>query len=85
MIEPLARQPRAGQHRVGHVRERERVAVHEQQLLLQPDGERLPGAEAVHGGTAGLARLLGAAHGVSPRAARAAMRPNTSAAASPLA
>ncbi len=84
---PLGKLDR-GQDPVRDVREPERVGVDEQELLLDPDAERLAGAE----GVARPAQLGGRrvdlgplAHGVSPSAARAAMRPNTSAAASPLA
>ena len=61
-----------GTHPVGHVVELERLGVHQQQLLLHADRELPAAAEAV-------------VHGPSPSAARAAMRPNTSAPASPLA
>jgi hypothetical protein len=57
---------------VGRVLEPEPLAVDEEQLLLEPDGEGLAAAEAV-------------VHAAAPSAARAARRPNTSAAASPLA
>ena len=77
MIEALARQRAALEHLIGAVRELERLAVDEEELLLQADGEGLALTEAVVRD-----RL---AHGVSPRAARAAIRPNTSAAARPLA
>ena len=56
---------------VGHMGELQRVGVDQQQLLLDADRE-LAAAEAV-------------VHGASPSAARAAIRPNTSAPASPLA
>ena len=68
----LGGQVDAGEHLVGHVVELERLAVDQQQLLLHADHEGLAAPEAV-------------LHGLSPSAARAAMRPKTSAAASPLA
>ena len=77
MIEALARQRAALEDLIGGVRKLESLAVHDEELLLQADGEGLALTEAV--GRSGLA------HGASPSAARAAMRPNTSAAASPLA
>ncbi len=74
MVGPLARQLDPRNDLVGHVREGEAVGLHQQQLLLQAHlkGRALPEA-------------MLRAHGLSPSAARAAMRPNTSAAASPLA
>ena len=83
VVDPLPREPGAREHLVGDVGQRERVRVDQQELLLQPDRERFAGTEAVR-----RRRPAGAgesAHGLSPSAARAAMRPNTSAAASPLA
>ena len=74
MVGPLARQLDSRHDPVGHVRQAEAIGLHQQQLLLQAHLE----------GRA-LAEPMLAAHGLSPSAARAAMRPNTSAAASPLA
>ena len=79
VVDPLPRELDGAEHALGDVGERERVAVHEQHLLLEPDRERLALAEAV------LGRRPLVAHGRSPSAARAATRPKTSAAASPLA
>ena len=76
VIDALPRKLDLLQHLVGDVLERERVAIDEQELLLEADRERLALAEAVLGGRLG--------HGASPKAARAAILPNTSAAASPL-
>ena len=77
VIEALARQRAALEDLIGGVRQLERLAVDDEELLLQADGEGLALTEAVGRG--------GLAHGASPSAARAAIRPNTSAAASPLA
>jgi hypothetical protein len=90
VIHSLTRQLDAVEHLIGHVGEGERVAVDEEELLLEPDRERLGATEPVRGDWArgvGRRRARGvrAAHGVSPSAARAAIRPKTSAAASPLA
>jgi hypothetical protein len=68
----LVGQAELGHHAVGYVRELERVRVDQQQLLLQADREGRTVAEGV-------------IHGLSPSAARAAMRPNTRAPAKPLA
>jgi hypothetical protein len=68
----LVREVELGNQAVGHVRELQRLGVDQQQLLLQSDREAAAAPEAV-------------VHGLSPRAARAAMRPNTRAPARPLA
>jgi hypothetical protein len=73
---------------VGDVRKLQRGRVDEQQLLLDSHAERLTGPEGV--ATPPHLRRRGMdlgvfAHGVSPSAARAAIRPKTSAAARPLA
>ena len=60
------------EHALGAVVELERLGIDQQQLLLEPDRELARGAERV-------------VHGLSPSAARAAIRPNTSAPARPLA
>jgi hypothetical protein len=65
-----ARQDPVG--RVGQAK----ALVDQQQFLFEPDAERRTVAER---------GVLGGAHGACPSAARAAIRPNTSAAASPLA
>ena len=76
--------------------ERIRVRIDEQKLLLEPDREGLTGAESVPGapdlGRRGVERVRGrvrwrawSGQGSTPSAARAAIRPNTSAAAKPLA
>ena len=78
MIGPAGRQVDRGQDAVGHVGQLKAVGVDQQQLLLQPHAERLPLPERV---SAGPLRC----QGVTPSAARAAIRPSTSAAASPLA
>jgi hypothetical protein len=83
VIHALAREVDLFQNRVRHVGEREGVAIHEQQLLLEAHREGLALAEPVRRRRA--AGALPLAHGVSPSAARAAIRPNTSAAARPLA
>ncbi len=86
VVGPLGREAHAGQDPVGHVREPEGLGVDEQELLLEPDREGLAGAEAVLvAGEPASERGPPPAHGLSPSAARAAIRPNTSAPASPLA
>ena len=82
VVDPLTRQPGARQDPVGHVRELQRVRVDEQQLLLERRPRR---ARPRRSGAAAEAPVRRLAHGGSPSAARAAIRPNTSAAASPLA
>ena len=79
MIDALPRQLDRLQHAIGDVGEPKGVPVDEQELLLEPDRERLALPKAV------LRRCAALAQGLSPSAARAAIRPNTSAAASPLA
>jgi hypothetical protein len=73
---------------VRDVCELQRGRVDEQQLLLDSDAERLTGPEGVaippHLRRRGVDLGL-FTHGVSPSAARAAIRPKTSAAARPLA
>ncbi len=88
MIGPPLREVDRGQDAVGDVRQLQRAGIDEQQLLLDTHAERLAAAEGVaappHLGGRGV-DLGVLAHGLSPSAARAAMRPKTSAAASPLA
>ena len=80
VVGPLAGQLDSRENPIRHMREGEALAVDQQQLLLDPDAEGRPAAEA------GLLRPpVGGAHGLSPSAVRAAIRPKTSAAARPLA
>ena len=78
MIEALARQHAALEHLIGAVRQLEGLAVDEEELLLQA---RQKGSPSPKRWASGRAR----SPPCSPSAARAAIRPNTSAAARPLA
>jgi len=77
VVEALTRQRAALEDPIGAVRQLECLGVDGEELLLEADREGLAFTEPV--GRSGIA------HGASPSAARAAIRPNTSAAARPLA
>ena len=78
MVDPSAGQVHPRQDPIGDVSELKAVGIDQQQLLLQPQRERLAVAER-------RSVRLSRPQGATSSAARAAMRPNTSAAASPLA
>ena len=78
MVGATRREVHAGQHAVGHVGEAELLGVDEKELLLEPHREGPPAPERVGAAT-------DPGQGDTPSAARAAILPNTSAAARPLA